>query len=235
MDLLRLSARILMAAGLACASAPCAAADQGSYEQAILAELNSLREHPTDYIASLSQYKAEFHANLVVVPGARYNLATEEGVRPVNEAISFLSRQSELGSLDETQRLASSAHDLVAEQSRSGDTGHYGADGSGPGDRVQRHGGDVYVSEVIAYGADSPRDVIRQLLVDDGVPDRGHRKALFDRQLRYAGVACGRHPVYRTVCVIDLAATPDGRLRGESHSHFLSLASYNPQSPGLGS
>ena len=94
MDLLKLSARFLVAAGMACASLPCAAADQGSYEQAVLAELNSLREHPAEYVASLSQYKTEFHANLVVIPGARYNLATEEGVRPVNEAISFLGRQS---------------------------------------------------------------------------------------------------------------------------------------------
>jgi hypothetical protein len=52
---------------------------------------------------------------------------------------------------------------------------------------------------------------MRQLIVDDGVADRGHRSIVFSGELRYAGAACGPHPVYRTMCVIDLGVMPDGR------------------------
>jgi len=49
------------------------------------------------------------------------------------------------------------------------------------------------------------------LIVDDGVADRGHRTLVYSPELRYAGVSCGPHPIYRTVCVIDLGITADGR------------------------
>ena len=67
-----------------------------------------------------------------------------------------------------------------------------------------------YVNEVITYGHHSPEGVIDQLLIDDGVPGRGHRFSLLRAERRYAGVACGRHPVHRTMCVIVMAETPDG-------------------------
>lgn len=43
------------------------------------------------------------------------------------------------------------------------------------------------------------------LIVDDGVPDRGHRQAIFNPAYTQVGVSCGRHVVYDWVCVIDLA------------------------------
>jgi len=51
---------------------------------------------------------------------------------------------------------------------------------------------------------------MRQLIVDDGVADRGHREIVYSAELRFAGAACGPHPVYGTMCVIDLGVTPDG-------------------------
>ena len=63
------------------------------------------------------------------------------------------------------------------------------------------------------------RDVIRQLIIDDGVADRGHRIVMFADHLRYAGVACGPHPEFGTMCVIDMADTPDaGGGAGQSFS-----------------
>lgn len=70
------------------------------------------------------------------------------------------------------------------------------------------------VAENIAFGPTTGEEVIVGLLVDDGVPDRGHRKVLFERELFFTGVACGPHPSYGATCVIDYAgAFETGRAR----------------------
>jgi uncharacterized protein YkwD len=62
------------------------------------------------------------------------------------------------------------------------------------------------VAENIAYGGRSARGVIVQLIVDDGVPDRGHRMNIFDPEYRVVGVGCGPHVRFGDMCVIDFAA-----------------------------
>jgi uncharacterized protein YkwD len=61
------------------------------------------------------------------------------------------------------------------------------------------------IGENISYGPDDGLEVVLQLIIDDGVPDRGHRANIFSPDFRLAGVACGPHPTFRTVCVIDFA------------------------------
>jgi len=178
-------------------------------ERAVLAALNSARADPTAYARALEQYRGYFHANLVRYPGLESDLETEEGVAAVDEAIAVLHRQKGLAPVQTAPLLAASARELVAGQAGGG-TGHQGEDGSSPADRVRRRGGGGFVAEVIAYGPVDAADVIRQLIVDDGVADRGHRNILYSPELRFAGVACGPHAEYRTICVIDLGVAPDG-------------------------
>ena len=61
------------------------------------------------------------------------------------------------------------------------------------------------IGENISYGPNDGRDVVLQLIVDDGVRGRGHRANFFYPGFRLAGVACDPHPTLRTVCVIDFA------------------------------
>jgi uncharacterized protein YkwD len=181
------------------------------FERQVLDALNRARADPAGYAASLRQYRGFFHANLVSLPGQDEDYETAEGVAVVDEAISFLGRQAALGTVAPADMLQGSAADHVRDQAASGETGHEGHDGSSPADRVRRRGGGAYVAEVIAYGAVDPVDMVRQLIVDDGVADRGHRSIIYSPELRYAGVSCGKHPEFRTMCVIDLAMTPDAR------------------------
>ena len=47
--------------------------------------------------------------------------------------------------------------------------------------------------------------MVRQLVVDSGVPNRAHRKDLFGAAFQTGGVACGPHADYGAMCVIDFA------------------------------
>ena len=59
--------------------------------------------------------------------------------------------------------------------------------------------------ENIAYGKTNARDIVLALIIDDGLPSRKHRKNIFNPKFNYAGAACGRHALYRSVCSIDFA------------------------------
>ena len=60
-------------------------------------------------------------------------------------------------------------------------------------------------TENIAFGDNQARQVVIQLLVDDGVPGRGHRDNILDGRWGAEGAACGPHRDYRQICVMDYA------------------------------
>lgn len=182
-----------------------------SLPDGVLAELNFARTQPQNYAETLRAYRGKFRGNLVDDRREGVNAVTSEGVRAVDEAIAFLERQGALPPLSKGDVLALSARDHAAAQGRRGDVGHLSADGATPGQRAVRRGGGIYVSETISYGSATPVSVVRQLIVDDGVADRGHRRLIFTPMMRFAGVGCGRHKVFGTVCVVDYSASRDGK------------------------
>ncbi|NIJ64320.1 uncharacterized protein YkwD [Sphingomonas leidyi] len=184
---------------------------QAGLEAAVLTEINFARTRPRDYAERLRDYRKFFRGRIVRYPGNPDGLRTAEGTRAVDEAIRFLERQPPLEPIEPSALLARAARDHVREQGPSGRTGHISADGGNPRARVQRRGGGDYVAEVITYGPPSAVEVVRQLIVDDAVPGRGHRRTLFAAEMRYAGIACGPHKGYRVMCVADLGRRPDGR------------------------
>lgn len=203
--------RLLLAAGfLLSFGVATAVAAQGSFEEGVFAELNRFRSDPAAYTEYLSDYRPRFEGKLLVADDdSEIDIMTREGVAAVDEAIRDLRRERPLPTLEWSDALARAAADHVAIQSRSGAVGHY-TKGRGPGERMKARGGGPYVNEVITYGHHTPEGVVDQLLIDDGVPDRGHRFSLLRSTHRYAGVACGRHPVHRTMCVILMSQTRDG-------------------------
>ncbi len=200
-----------VAAVLACLAVPSARA-QTSFEAQVLEAMNLARTNPGAYAATLVRYKGFFKGNVYQMPGQKLPIKTNEGTAAVDEAVAFLEKQATLTPETPTKILADAAGDHTAEQRATGATGHNSADGSNPGDRVRKRGGGPYVAEVIAYGPADPVDMVRQLIVDDGVTNRGHRVIIYSPELTFAGASCGPHPKYRTVCVVDLAMMPDGSI-----------------------
>lgn len=179
-------------------------------EELVLDEINYVRAHPQEYADELRRYRDFFDGRVVRLPGDPVGELTREGTDAVDDAIAFLDRQAPMPALANGILLARAARDLADEQASSGLNGHRSADGASPGDRVKRRGGDIFVSETISYGYDRADDVVRQLVIDDGVAHRGHRALIFGTGNRFAGVGCGAHPRVRFMCVIDYSATANG-------------------------
>lgn len=200
--------RLILTAALAML-APAAGAqptEQGpAFEEQVLAAINQVRANPAAYAAKLKEYRGYFEGNVVTLPGTDVGLRTREGVVAVDEAIAFLGRQAPLPPLQAIPDLAESARELASHQALSGTMGHAAADGSDAKVRIKKHKGSGLMAEALAYGARDADAVVRQMIVDDGIPSRPNRKILFESKYRKAGVACGPHLAARSVCVIDLA------------------------------
>jgi uncharacterized protein YkwD len=172
----------------------------------VLQEINLARTEPRTYAGFLREFRTRFRGKSYVLPGQVTRILTSEGVKAVDEATRFLSRQKPLPPLMWSDGLAAAAAELAEEQGRSGAIGHTGSQSHGMQERVERHGRwERQLGENIGYGPQAPRDMVMQLIIDDGVPDRGHRKNIFRTAFRTAGVACGSHPRFEGMCVIDFA------------------------------
>lgn len=173
--------------------------------EAVVQELNLARRDPRGYAAYLRPQLAHFNGRRLEMPG-EVILETNEGEKAVREAIAFLEQQPPLPALRFIPALAQAAADHVAAQGPTGQTGHKGPQGQTMEQRVDRRGAFLgLIGEAIAYGNRDPRAIVVQLIIDDGVASRGHRKAVFQKAFRQAGAAVGPHASYGVMAVIDFA------------------------------
>jgi uncharacterized protein YkwD len=174
-------------------------------ENAVVYEINMARTAPGEYSSLLEQYKKYYDKKVLRLPGGT-PILTKEGVGALVEAIRFLRFIQPLPPLTPSKGMSLGARDHVTDQGSSGSSQHKGRDGSQPWDRVDRYGTwEKSIGENIAYGTDKARNIVIGLMIDDGVPGRGHRTNIFNPDFRVIGVACGHHATYGTVCVIILA------------------------------
>jgi hypothetical protein len=175
--------------------------------QSVLDALNRFRADPAGYAAVLRERRKYFDGNLLKLPGEP-DLLTSEGVIPLDEAVEQLrSLHTALTAVVLSDGLSHAAADHVIDTGGIGIMSHTGTDGTNFTKRIARYGTWTGgASEVIDYGARDAMEVILNLLIDDGVANRGHRKSVLDPRWHYVGIACGPHSVLRTMCVIDFAA-----------------------------
>jgi hypothetical protein len=188
----------------ATASSECCTA----FERGVLEEPNRARTDPARAAAELEARLAHYRGNIYHPPGVEVGLRTIEGASALREAVRVLRSMRPVTPLRLSRGMSAGAADHVRDQGPRGGLGHQGTDRSAPALRISRYGRWFgVVSENIQYGrAATPRDVVAELLIDDGVPDRGHRRNIFDPVIRVAGVACGPHALYGRMCVIVHAA-----------------------------
>lgn len=183
-------------------------APQPDLARQVFDEINLVRTNPAGWASRLASLRPAYSGLRLVIAGTGYR--TREGVAALDEAVRFLSNARPLPPLVWSPALTRAAGIHVADQSRTGLVGHAGSDGSRPSGRLARCGqAQSRTGESIAYGFCGPETgetVVAQLLVDDGVPDRIHRRQLFMPEFRLAGIATGTHPRLTRICVIEFAA-----------------------------
>lgn len=178
---------------------------QTAMERELLKEINIARANPKRYAVYAQETRNCMDKNLIIRTG-RPPIMTKEGVAAVEEAIVFLKSVRHVGQLNSSQGLSLAARDHVIDQQERSAIGHTGSDGSQANQRANRYGKwSGIIGENISYGAQTPRDVVLDLIVDDGVPNRGHRRNLFNPAFHVVGVACGNHALYRSMCVMNFA------------------------------
>lgn len=195
------------------ASAVLVSATVSDVEKDVLKWLNVARTEPLKMVTELEAMLKNFDAKTPMmyhIPNDPVALLTNEGAAAVQEAIkalkdvAALSGAAKPGALAFANGLLLSAQDHAQDEGSNGVFSHTGTDGSTPWTRVAKYGTwKVTAAENMGTGYNNGLDIVRQLLIDDGEPDRGHRKNILNPTLKFVGVAVRPHKVYDFVNVQD--------------------------------
>lgn len=175
-------------------------------EKEILTEINMVRTNPRMYNEEFVKPLLRFYEGLYFRYPGQVPVVTAEGKAALLDCIDALEEAIPVSTMQASKGLTKAASDLLKDQTRTGRLGHTGKDGSNPFERMQRYGSWQHLAaENIDYGNNSARWIVLSLLIDDGVPGRGHRKNLLNPELKVIGIAYGTHPTYSNMCVMDMA------------------------------
>jgi uncharacterized protein YkwD len=148
-----------------------------SIEMDMLREINMLRANPPAYIKYINEYVADQKAN--------NGFPVDQAV--VDELNTELSKLGPLSQLQAKECVYIAAKKHGQDIIKMGRTDHIGSDGKWPWDRVRRECPDLQDgNENLVGGPDNVRESVVILLLDEGIPNRGHRKTLLRPDWVYA-------------------------------------------------
>lgn len=200
------SLSLLLLPGLLIGTGRAAPAFLSPLEGQVLEELNRVRSDPRSYAGTLASLRKYYRGRLLELPG-RVALMTVEGPAALEGAVRALRAARPAPPFIASRGMSRAARAHANDIGPRGVTSHLGSNGSDPFQRLQCCGRwQGSAGENIQYGGRDAREVVAQLLIDDGVPGRGHRKNILNPRFRVVGIGCGRHARFRSVCVIDFAA-----------------------------
>jgi len=178
-------------------------------EQEVILALSLVRRYPLKVVKILEKQLSRFNGNDFYL-GPGQILVTREGKRAVKDAIKFLKEQEPISKLSSKNVLGMklAAEDHVFDNGTTGSQEHEGSDGSKPYERIERYGTwEKNCGECLWYGESKKGlEMVIDLIVDDGVPDRSHRHCIFTPCYKMVGVKIGQHRSMGMMLCIDFAA-----------------------------
>lgn len=155
-------------------------------EKQMLQEINFARAYPKVYAKIISKYLADESNSAFGLNNDTYNAGIE--------LIKELNALTSLSILQPSQCVYNAAKKHGLDSQKRGFFDHQGSDGSMPWDRILKECKDYKSGSENGAGnsSESPRPAVIQLLLDDGISSRGHRRNLLDQKWKYC--ACFRYP-----------------------------------------
>lgn len=195
-------------------------------EEEIVQVLNHVRTDPKEFALRELKPLLNCYDGLIYKPPQLESILvqTVEGIAALEECITFLQKAEPIAPLMLDNGLGHAAQDHVKDIGSSGKTEHAGSDGSSMSDRMDRYGEwQGTCGENIALGTDDARAIVVQLLVDDGIPTRGHRTNIMNDEYRVVGIAVGQHCKFKKVCVMDFAGGFGQRVDRLNHNDSVTV------------
>lgn len=206
----------------------CPAASQ--LENDILTELNLLRSNPKGYISILDGY-------------ANGKIKSDISSTLYKEVVDYLNGHQAVPTIKSEQCLFESAKRHAIEVSGIGNLTHDGLNGSEPHQRIKASCPGKGFLNVIGgengYGGSNDNNVaaiyktarhtILSWLIDEGIPSRGHRLAMMEKNVEYAGV--GKEAGYT---FINFATTKNTNTNTNIVRNLNSNSNTNTSTPSYG-
>ncbi|MGB0864564.1 MAG: CAP domain-containing protein [Saprospiraceae bacterium] len=155
-------------------------------EKDMIKEVNLIRSNPIGYIPVVEAYIQKQEAEkLSVISGADW---IQDDIDTAKELIEELKTTPRLSILKPYEKIYTAAKLHGEEGKAKGDLEHQGSDGSWPWDRVLRQAPELSDgNENLVGGPSDVKTSVMLLLVDSGIPNRGHRKTTLNPSWTYAG------------------------------------------------
>lgn len=172
-------------------------------------ELNRARTDPKNLLPDLKKMRNYFKDKEYRNPKLDYVLMTDEGVKGVEEAIDYIRHKAKfVEKLKQDEKLEEAAIELLDHIGPNGYTQHQHGSKSMKS-RMKKHLDEPgAMAENISFGWKNARDIILQMVIDDGVANRGHRKNLFDNTYERVGIASGMHKGFGHCAVFEFFGKP---------------------------
>merc|ERR1719463_893199 len=151
----------------------------------------------------MTRLRSCYEGNILTYPESGIQLETVEGKEALEDCLQDLMNASPLPVLMHSQAIGRACQKHLADLQDNDFCSHIGTDGSTPEERLQKYGEHrEQCGENIVFGMKHPKEIIYQMLIDDGVPERGHRANLLNMDFHFVGGAFGRHASAETAAVV---------------------------------
>ena len=176
-----------------------------SFEEQLVDEINELRTTPEQYAQKVRKYVRYFADKTLKIPGSKVGIRTEEGAAAYEEAADYLVNfETELKPLEPSKGLGRICVDFLEKAKGVDPEDIRSINLEGIIDNYGSFSGSL--NRAMDFGGEDPEQVVMNLLVCDGDPNRGNRESLLSTDFNKVGVAFADHPTYG-FCTLIISCT----------------------------